>query len=178
MNMILELTLIGLLPLPHTTLFSDYSERGGETRVSLVQDSTGLRITGRLKGIIGRMGGRVGFVGLKRSLNLLNQDKLLIRVEGIEHLKARAVFKTIHTELPPYEGDLTFQTLLTKTQEKDIYEIKLTSLEPTIRGRLISDRLPYPFQNRDVREFSFELKLSEQELDSGEGKDFNVKVYF
>jgi hypothetical protein len=178
MSMLLELTFIGLLPLPQTYLYSDNNERGGETRVSLEEDSTGLRIAGRLKGIIGRMGGRVGFVGLRRPLSLLDQDKLLIKVEGIENLKARAVFKTIHTELPPFEGDLTFQTLLTKTQQKDIYEINLTSLEPTIRGRLIRERLPYPFQNRDVREFSFELKLSEQELDAGEGKDFNVKVYF
>lgn len=176
--MLLELTLIGLLPLPQTTLYSDFSERGGDTKVELSADSTGLTISGRLKGIIGRMGGRVGFVGLRRPLELLDQERLLIKVEGIENLKARAVFKTIHTELPPYAGDLTFQTLLKETTDKNIYEINLKNLEPTIRGRLISDRLPYPYQNRDVREFSFELKLSEQEFDSDVGKDFKVKVYF
>lgn len=176
--MLLELTLIGLPPLPSTHLYSDFSERGGETRVTLVEDPTGLTLSGRLKGIIGRMGGRVGFVGLRRPLTLLNQDKLLIKVEGIEDLKARAVFKTIHTDLPPFEGDLTFQTLLEKTNQKNIYEINLANLEPTIRGRLIRDRLPFPFENRDVREFSFELKLSEQELDSDQGRDINVKVYF
>lgn len=176
--MLLELTLLGILPLPHTQLYSDRSERGGETTVELSSEESGLRIQGNLKGVIGRSGTRVGFVGLRRALTLQEQEYLLIKVEGIENLKVRAVFKTIHRELPPFEGDLTFQALLEKTKKKDIYQINLLKLKPTIRGRLIEGRLPFPFQNRDVREFSFELKLSEQDFNPHEGKEFNVKVFF
>lgn len=174
--MIMEFLLLSFLPLPHTELYSDYTARGGGTTVTLTQVSDGLRIQGNLKGIIGREGTRVGFVGLRRELRLEDVANLYMRVEGIEHLKARAVFRTTQTELPPYKGDLTFQTLLEKTDELHLYRIDLSRVMPTIRGREIADQLS--FESRDVRDFSFELKLSEQDFDQDTGLPFDIKVFF
>jgi len=176
--MMLDSLMLGLLPLPHTQLYSDQTARGGETRVSLVEETDGLRGSGTRMGIVGRQGTRVGFVGLRRSLTLQDDSDLYIRVEGVEELKVRAVFKTIHTHLSPFEGDLTFQTLLKGTAERDVYKISLAKLEPTIRGRLIQGPLPFPFNASEVREFSVELKLSEQEFDPARGLPFELKVFF
>lgn len=176
--MIFESLMLGLLPLPHTQLYSDQTARGGETQVFLVEETDGLRLSGTLMGIIGRQGTRVGFVGLRRSLTLQDNSDLHIRIEGVDKLKVRAVFKTTHTQLPSYPGDLTFQTLLEETAERDVYKISLAKLEPTIRGRLIQGPLPFPFKASDVREFSVELKLSEQEFDPARGLPFELKVFF
>lgn len=174
--MIMEFLLLSFLPLPHTELYSDYTARGGGTTVTLTQVSDGLNIRGNLKGIIGREGTRVGFVGLRRELRLEDEANLYMRVEGIEHLKARAVFRTTQSELPPYKGDLTFQTLLEKTDELNLYRIDLTRLVATIRGREIPDNVS--FDSQDVRDFSFELKLSEQDFDQDTGLPFDIKVFF
>lgn len=176
--MVFESLMLGLLPLPHTQLYSDQTARGGGTRVLLVEEADGLRLSGTLLGVVGREGTRVGFVGLRRSLTLQDACDLHIRVEGVEELKVRAVFKTTHTRVPPFEGDLTFQTLLEATAERDVYKISLAKLEPTIRGRLIQGPLPFPFKPTEVREFSVELKLSEQEFDPARGLPFELKVFF
>lgn len=172
----MELLLLSFLPLPHTELYSDYTARGGGTTVMLTQMSDGLRIQGNLKGIIGREGTRVGFVGLRRELRLGEERELYMRVEGIEQLKARAVFRTTRRELPPYMGDLTFQTLLEKTDELNLYRIDLSRVVPTIRGREIADNVS--FENGHVRDFSFELKLSEQDFNQELGLPFDIKVFF
>jgi hypothetical protein len=172
------MTLLGFLPLPHTTLYSDYTERGGETCVQMTEEADGLRLRGMLLGIIGRKGTRVGFVGLRRRLALSANERLFIRVSGVEDLRARAVFKTIHRRLPPYSGDLTFQTLLAATADAEVYEIRLEEVRPVIRGTEIRSPLPHPFRAEEVNEFAFELKLSEQDFDPETGLPFDVKVYF
>lgn len=174
--MLMEFILLSFLPLPYTELYSDYTARGGGTTVTLTQTSDGLRIQGNLKGIIGREGTRVGFVGLRRELRLGEERELYMRVEGIEQLKARAVFRTTQTELPPYKGDLTFQTLLEKTDELHLYRIDLSRVVPTIRGREIADNVS--FESGHVRDFSFELKLSEQDFNQELGLPFDIKVFF
>ena len=174
--MLLDLILISFLPLPHTELYSDRTARGGGTTVTLTESSDGLNIRGNLKGVIGRQGSRVWFVGLRRELRLGDETHLLIKVEGIENLKARAVFRTTQMELPPYAGDLTFQTLLEKTDETNLYRIDLTRLVATIRGREIEAEVQ--FEPKDVIDFSLELKLSEQDFDQQTGLPFDVNVFF
>jgi hypothetical protein len=46
----------------------------------------------------------------------------------------------------------------------------------TIRGREIPDNVS--FDGQDVRDFSFELKLSEQDFDQDTGLPFDIKVFF
>lgn len=174
--MLLELILISFLPLPQTELYSDRTARGGGTTVTLTESNDGLNIRGTLKGVIGRQGTRVGFVGLRRELRLGDETKLFIRVEGIENLKARAVFRTTQSELAPYSGDLTFQTLLEKTDQKNLYRIDLTRPVATIRGREIEEEVH--FDTKDVIDFAFELKLSEQDFDQEAGLPFDIKVFF
>ncbi len=171
-------TMLGFLPLPATELYSDQTERGGETRALVSEESDGLHLQGILKGIIGREGTRVGFVGLRRGLTLPDTEEILLRVSGINDLRARAIFKTVHRKLPPYSGELTFQALLEATETPEIYTISLKNLRPFIRGSQIQTPLPHPFRNEDVNEFAFEMKLSEQQFDPAIGLPFDVKVFF
>ncbi len=171
-------TMLGFLQLPPPELYSDQTERGGETRAHVLDDSDGLILEGVLKGIIGREGTRVGFVGLRRPLKLTPTRGIQLRVSGIEGLKTRAIFKTVHRKLPPYSGELTFQALLEATETPEIYAVDLNSLRPYIRGSQIHTPLPNPFHHADVNEFALELKLSEQNFDPDVGLPFRVKVYF
>ncbi len=171
-------TMLGFLPLPATELYSDQTERGGETSALVIEDSDGLALEGILKGIIGREGRRVGFVGLRRRLKLPATEEIRLRVSGIEDIRARVIFKTVYRKLPPYSGDLTFQALLKATDTPEVYTISMKNLRPFIRGSEIKIQLPYPFRNEDVNEFAFELKLSEQQFDPEIGLPFNVRVFF
>lgn len=172
----LILTFIGFFPFPESEIYSDYTARGGETRVSVTRDEKGARLQGNLLGIIGQSGKRVGFVGIRTPTALSDVSDLNVFVEGVKDLKVRAVFTTLNRNLPTLDGELSYQTILIPTNVSNVYKIDLKNLIPTTRGRNLSISKVPPFRNEDVTHFAVEVKLSEQVFDQEEGLDFNFKV--
>jgi hypothetical protein len=174
----LVLTLLGFLPFPESVVYSDFTARGGETKVSVLTDETGVRLEGNLLGVLNRNGLRVGFVGIRTPIALDKSPNLFIMVEGIQKIKMRAVFSTLNRSVPNNDGELTYQTLLEPTNVSNLYKIDLNKLMPTVRGRNIGVTEAPIFRNGDVIDFALEIKLSEQLFNQDEGMDFNFKVFW
>jgi hypothetical protein len=90
----------------------------------------------------------------------------------------RAVFSTVNRSSPTAAGELTYQTLLIPTDKCDIYKIDLKNLIPTVRGKSLKLTEAPTFKNKEVTDFSLEIKLSEQIFNQAEGMDFSFKVFW
>ncbi len=172
------LTLIGFLPFPDSETYSDFTTRGGETKVFVTTDSNGARLQGNLLGIIGQNGKRVGFVGIRTPIKIKNSPILYVSVEGINEIKARAVFSTVNRYSPNVDGELSYQCLLVPTNLKNIYRIDLKNLVPTVRGRELPTNKAPLFNTDEVLNFALEIKLSEQVFKQDDGLDFDFKVFW
>lgn len=156
---------------PTWHLYSDQTERGGKTIAAITQDplSDSILIEGKLIGIIGANGTRVGFVGVRKRVRF-DPSALIITFEasGLDGLHAHFAMETARDSASGIEGHLTYQCKLAPVSG-ETYSADLSLAQPIVRGRVIPSNLVAALLPQDILTAGLEIRLSEQE-----GKDIGV----